>query len=458
MEVTDLINRPLKRILCPYCGCYHEPKKQKDPIFLTDFDEENVATMYCKNIDKSCRDRYPYQFYVVKDENDSYFLFYRIKGFCSLRKGFTRVSELSTFSTMKHNEVGKEVTNRLELTSVESEYDSYSFHKCLPICENCNVIKNCSMYQYIRENPSRINYFSSVGFEFEKQEEIIEDDFKEDNTMANLLGINLEFGANNDENIASTVLGVAVKVSDSSGEHWRIYDKDKGQITDLGKLKLGNLPIWILPTTKLEEGDLVKDSGEYYYVQKVQSGSTQTLCARTGELKEVIPIKNILGISVYSKIVAIGDAFKADSDIDKVAIVAAACSMNNGENQMSQILPMLLLGDSFKGAGDDITKVLLLSGFMGGNVGASDVNSDQMNQMLPLLLLKDKLPFNNVEGDDDILKMILLLTASSNSKDNAGMNQMLPLMLLKDRLSGNNDSGSKINNEGTVPFGENVEE
>lgn len=105
---------------------------------------------------------------------------------------------------------------------------------------------------------------------------------KEDTTMANnFFNMNMEFGPNKDENIASTLMGVAVK----NGDSWRIYDKKKKEITDVGDMQLGNLPIFILPTTQLSEGDLIKDAGEYYFVIKVQSGSTQTLCAKTGEMK-----------------------------------------------------------------------------------------------------------------------------------------------------------------------------
>ena len=103
----------------------------------------------------------------------------------------------------------------------------------------------------------------------------------------NIFNMNMEFGPSKDENIASTLMGVAVK----DGDSWRIYDKKKKEITDVGDMQLGNLPIFILPTTKLNEGDLIKDAGEYYFVIKVAKGSTQTLCAKTGELKTVIPIK-----------------------------------------------------------------------------------------------------------------------------------------------------------------------
>ena len=58
----------------------------------------------------------------------------------------------------------------------------------------------------------------------------------------NIFNMNMEFGPNKDENIASTLMGIAVK----NGDSWRIYDKKKKEITDVGDMQLGNLPIFIL--------------------------------------------------------------------------------------------------------------------------------------------------------------------------------------------------------------------
>ena len=190
---------------------------------------------------------------------------------------------------------------------------------------------------------------------------------KEETTMANnFFNMNMEFGPNKDENIASTLMGVAVK----NGDSWRIYDKKTKQITDIGDMQLGNLPIFILPTTKLSEGDLIKDAGEYYFVMKVAAGSTQTLCAKTGEMKTVIPIKNVLGFSCYSKVIALSDSINmgGDFDVEKLAIMSTMCgqpSQNN--NQMNQLLPLMLFKDKL-GGDDDMMKLFLMSSMMGGNM------------------------------------------------------------------------------------------
>ena len=182
-------------------------------------------------------------------------------------------------------------------------------------------------------------------------------------------------------------MGVAVK----NGDNWRIYDKKKKEITDVGDMQLGNLPIFILPTTKLNEGDLIKDAGEYYFVMKVAKGSTQTLCAKTGEMKTVIPIKNVLGFSCYSKIIALSDSFNMgdDFDVEKLAIMSAMCGQSGEDGgQMNQLLPLMLFKDKL-GDNDDMMKMMLMSSMMGGNMAGNN-NPVMSYLMLDMFMGKKK--------------------------------------------------------------------
>lgn len=245
---------------------------------------------------------------------------------------------------------------------------------------------------------------------------------KEETTMANnIFNMNMEFGPNKDENIASTLMGVAVK----NGDNWRIYDKKKKEITDVGDMQLGNLPIFILPTTKLNEGDLIKDAGEYYFVMKVAKGSTQTLCAKTGEMKTVIPIKNVLGFSCYSKIIALSDSFNMgdDFDVEKLAIMSAMCGQSGEDGgQMNQLLPLMLFKDKL-GDNDDMMKMMLMSSMM--SAPAEDGNQNAtMNQLLPLMLLKEK-----DGGDEDMMKLFLMSSMMGGNMTGANNPVMGYLML-----------------------------
>ena len=245
---------------------------------------------------------------------------------------------------------------------------------------------------------------------------------KEETTMANnFFNMNMEFGPNKDENIASTLMGVAVK----NGDSWRIYDKKTKQITDIGDMQLGNLPIFILPTTKLSEGDLIKDAGEYYFVMKVAAGSTQTLCAKTGEMKTVIPIKNVLGFSCYSKVIALSDSFNMgdDFDVEKLAIMSAMCGQSGEDGgQMNQLLPLMLFKDKL-GDNDDMMKMMLMSSMM--SAPAEDGNQNAtMNQLLPLMLLKEK-----DGGDEDMMKLFLMSSMMGGNMTGANNPVMGYLML-----------------------------
>ena len=253
-------------------------------------------------------------------------------------------------------------------------------------------------------------------------EQSTQQEIKEDTTMANnIFNMNMEFGPNKDENIASTLMGVAVK----NGDNWRIYDKKKKEITDVGDMQLGNLPIFILPTTKLNEGDLIKDAGEYYFVMKVAKGSTQTLCAKTGEMKTVIPIKNVLGFSCYSKIIALSDSFNMgdDFDVEKLAIMSAMCGQSGEDGgQMNQLLPLMLFKDKL-GGDDDMMKMMLMSSMMSATAEDGDQNAT-MNQLLPLMLLKEK-----DGGDDDMMKMFLMSSMMGGNMTGANNPVMGYLML-----------------------------
>ena len=249
---------------------------------------------------------------------------------------------------------------------------------------------------------------------------------KEETTMANnFFNMNMEFGPNKDENIASTLMGVAVK----NGDSWRIYDKKKKEITDVGDMQLGNLPIFILPTTKLNEGDLIKDAGEYYFVIKVAKGSTQTLCAKTGEMKTVIPIKNVLGFSCYSKVIALSDSINMgdDFDVEKLAIMSAMCGQTGENGGQINLLPLIAFKDKFDGE-DDTMKLLLISSMMSAPAEGDDQNAT-MNQLLPLMLLKEK-----DGGDDDMMKMVLM--SSMMGGNMAGNNNPVMGYLMLDMLMG----------------------
>lgn len=314
-----------KRFLCPYCGEWHDWNSYHK---LGDYDFQ--TNFYCPNIpSNSYRGCYIIYFY-----GDS--LNYSTQKICERAKQVMS-GEIPIDCIIEHSD--KPIVTFSVPFTADSPVGSTT-------CRTCEYVDHCNCVK-LGDEGNNLDMTITFGFEFEQSdyekfakagklmckarelqerehalkdkeqslqeresalrtgeleqqqrqaEQSTQQEIKEDTTMANnIFNMNMEFGPNKDENIASTLMGVAVK----NGDSWRIYDKKTKQITDIGDMQLGNLPIFILPTTKLSEGDLIKDAGEYYFVMKVAAGSTQTLCAKTGEMKTVIPIKNVLGFSCY---------------------------------------------------------------------------------------------------------------------------------------------------------------
>ncbi len=440
------------RFLCPYCGKWH---KWNRPYELEYYDSyECSAKLECSNVPNYC--------------NKGNYRIYFHNGYCYYSTAaMCRRANQSIKGKIKISSIIEGIDEPTVMFEVPFTADSdVGSYECL----ECNYKYECLCVKLGDEGDNRhmsitfgfefeqsdYNQFAKAGIferkekELQEREQAIdsreralkerEDAFdskvqvsqqpqekenKEDTTMAsNIFNVNMEFGPNKDENIASTLMGVAVK----NGDSWRIYDKKKKEITDVGDMQLGNLPIFILPTTKLSVGDLIKDEGEYYFVTKVATPQTptQTLSARTGEMKSVVPIKNVLGFSCYSKVIALSDSLNMgdDFDVEKLAIMSAMCGQTGEDGgQMNQLLPLMLFKDKL-GGDDDTTKLLIMSSMM-----TSTEDGGQINQFLPFLLLKDKFG-----KDDDTMK--LLLMSSMMSGNTGGSNNPLMSYLMLDTFMG----------------------
>ena len=443
-----LLSLTPKRFLCPYCGKWHEwdtehsLKYHDSAGFSAEFECSN-APVYCRKGN--------YEIYFHNDYCYISTINMCSRAYLSIRKEIPISSLIEStdepivtfevpFTT--NNDVGREE------------------------CSDCDYRDECNCVKLGDEGDHR-HMNITLGFEFEQSEydNIVKlenlarkereqpqsKEKKEDATMANNnLNMNMEIGPNKDENIASTIMGVAVK----NGDNWRIYDKKKKEITDVGDMSLGNFPIYILPTTKLNEGDLIKDAGEYYFVTEVATSNTptQTLSARTGEIKNVVPIKNILGISCYSKVIALSDSLDMsdDDDVEKMVIMSALCGQTGeegkgddqtdenakGTGQINQLLPLLLFKDKL--GGDDDEKLLIMSSMMTQQNGGN-----QANQFIPLLLFKDKLG-----GDDDA--KLLLMSSMMNGGNTADPNKQLMNYLILNKFIGGKKKDKEPQEAGKV--------
>lgn len=453
-----LLDLTPKRFLCPYCGEWHNWDSYHELGYYASYSyQANNCPNIPSNGNQSC-----YRIYFSGD-----YLNYSTKGICG-RAEQNMSGQVPIDSIIEHSD--KPIVTFSVPFTADSQVGSN-------ICQTCGYVDHCNFVKLGDEGDNR-HMTITFGFEFEQSdyekiaktgkfmrlarelqesenavkgkeqslqeresalrtreleqqqrqaEQSARQEIKEDATMANnIFNMNTEFGPNKDENIASTLMGVAVK----NGDSWRIYDKKKKEITDVGDMQLGNLPIFILPTTELNEGDLIKDAGEYYFVMNVAKGSTQTLCAKTGEMKTVIPIKNVLGFSCYSKVIALSDSINMgnDFDVEKLTIMSAMCGQTGEDgSQMNQLLPLMLFKDKL-GGNDDMMKMMLMTSMMSAPAEGGDQNVT-MNQLLPLMFLKEK-----DGGDDDMMKMMLM--SSMMGGNMAGNNNPVMSYLMLDMFMG----------------------
>ncbi|MCI8272609.1 MAG: hypothetical protein HFJ55_00820 [Clostridia bacterium] len=120
---------------------------------------------------------------------------------------------------------------------------------------------------------------------------------------------NMQFGLNQAEDIASTPIGIAVRI----GENWRLYDIIKNKVIDVKEPDFDNMPTFIIPSVRLRVGDLIKDNDEYYFVVGAGLGITRVQSTRTDEVKTELPTRNFLGTNCYLKIVTFDELIEMDS-------------------------------------------------------------------------------------------------------------------------------------------------
>ena len=423
----ELLTLIPKRFLCPICGEWHK-WKHSHPL---EYYDSNSPAEFTESPKDCANDRYT----IFVDDEYLYYTTGKMCGHANLNLN-GKIQIESIIENADQPIVTFDVPFKAENKVGRDEYD----------CSGCDWCSECNLIK-LSENGDSIHMKIPLGFEFEQSDymrfakmgKIAHKKIKEDATTMknNIFNLNLEFGPNKDENIASTLMGIAVKNEDN----WRIYDKKKKEITDVGDIQLGNLPIFILPTTKLNEGDLIKDASEYYYVMKVEKESTQTLCAKTGEMKTIIPIKNVLGFSCYSKVSAFSDFIDVgeDFDVEKLALMSTMCGQNGKDSgQMNQLVPLMLFKDKL-GGDDDMMKIMLMTSMMSTPEEGGD-QSATMNQLLPLMLFNDEFG-----GDDDMMKMMLMTSMMDGSK--TGNNNPTMGYLMLDMLMGKKEEPKESQKE-----------
>ena len=407
----EFLNLIPKRFLCPYCGEWHEWEEPHELGYYI-FDTNWLGTkgirrevkLFCTNI-KGNR---------VSFSKRGDALSYEIPSIC--RYSYYPIEGTIPISSIVENRDKPIVAFDVAYTTSQEVGTNY--------CGECKNQKHCNFKKLGDEADNQHNTIN-LGFEFEQSQ------YREVQVMT-------ELGQNKDDNIISTSMGIAVK----NGDSYRIYDNKKMKSIDIANMQIDNLTIFNFLSTKLNDGDLIKDNGEYYFVMKSENGTNNFLYAKTGELKTVVPFKNALGFSCYSKVIAL--------NAEKMTIMYAMCGQSGNDNgQINQLLSYVLQKDKL-GDNDDMINMMLMSSTMSflenGYHKITDQNAG-MNRLLPLLFFKDTLGVDNNMMTKRLMTYMMPALEKGDHKiigQNIGVNQLLSLLLFKDNLDVDDDMVKNI--------------
>lgn len=140
-------------------------------------------------------------------------------------------------------------------------------------------------------------------------------------TIENYLDTKVEFGLNKDKKLVSTIKGIAVM----NENDWSVFDSNTNTITKILEVEKKNVfPIYIVPATKLEIGDLIKDiwdTGEYYYVTDVYESNVITVAAKDGKVKAINPLRDVREREYYVKLIAFMDYLDLGRDSNMMKLM-----------------------------------------------------------------------------------------------------------------------------------------
>ena len=132
--------------------------------------------------------------------------------------------------------------------------------------------------------------------------------------------------------------------------------------------------VYVMPTDKIEAGDIIVSNGSYVYVTDVTDGLTGVNLT-TGVINDIVTEKHVLfGKNVYKKVVSMFNM------------------VGGAEGAMNPMMMLALMGDNNK---DNLLPMMLMSGMGGTDKGA-------MNPMMMMMLLDGK-------GDNDTMKTMLMM-------------------------------------------------
>ena len=237
----------------------------------------------------------------------------------------------------------------------------------------------------------------------------------------NFYGVDFDYGANRDDDLAATLLGVAVR--DSQKGTWWTYDPIKKVHKNLANVKIGSFPIFLLPATNVQPGDMIKKDGKYFWIREVTAdGTFKAIGALDGQVHEILPTESLIaGFNFYTKVVAMDVNALKDQSGNGVAnnLLSAMLLMQWSKNDDKAEFSLDNLGeDSFNGMGAMLPLVLAQSS-AGGNI-SNIFGNGEGGINLPMLMM-----LGSADSDaPDWMQMYVLTQLLNNG--NTGLDGLFP--------------------------------
>lgn len=244
----------------------------------------------------------------------------------------------------------------------------------------------------------------------------------------NFFGMNFEYGRSRDVNLASTLMGVAVR--NSASGNWYVFDSANNTRKNLANLKMGNFPIFLLPVTQLAVGDLTKIDGQYYYVQEKKPNNSMVLVsAADGFVREMIPEQGLIpGMSIQTKVVAFDiNSLTNPSSKENMggSVLAAMCMMGWADGGKHEFSLDNIQDDSFNGLGACLP--MLMAANNGGDFGSLFKSADGSLNLTALMMLGSGSGENDMDNMMQLIILQQLIGGGLTSMPNIlGQNVVIP--------------------------------
>ena len=154
---------------------------------------------------------------------------------------------------------------------------------------------------------------------------------------------------------------MAIKTSNG----YKVYNTDDGSLTNCDNFvfDIGSEFFFIIPTNKVEKGDVILASGKPHCVIKVEENRIEALRYEDGSIVSIVPERTLfLGKTYfYGKIVSMFGKIKGGKGMNgmmKYMVMSEMMKGNGGNsNSMSSMLPMMMMmnggmGEMFEGMFD----------------------------------------------------------------------------------------------------------